>query len=179
MAVTAWNPSVGAGMTNGDRVVWSRDPACDAYAEEQLEMHAACVKLEEALCARVEHASAARAAHNKIEHLGAGVIVQRGVHAIDVDSRLLSHTITRREQRHMAQLAIKAVRDPESKGKVVVIGQPGIGKTRGGLTYTLQLLLAEGKAVMRVGYKTNEVHLFLPRRGQKGHTTFRGKADEW
>jgi hypothetical protein len=181
--VVAWDPSVGAQVSalGGDRFLWSRDVAGEAYAHEQLEMHAACAKLEDAFghTPAPEEASAASAAARKVEHLGAGVIVQRGVHAIDADSRLQSRTITRLEQRHMAQLAIAAASDPTSKPKVVVIGQPGIGKTRGGLAFTLQLLLAEGKAVMRVGYKANTVHLFLPRQDQSGYTVFISEAHQW
>jgi hypothetical protein len=79
----------------------------------------------------------------------------------------------------MARLAIAAVRDPNSKPKVVVVGQPGIGKTRGGLAYTLQELLAQGEAVMRVGYKTNEVHLFLPQGDGKRYTAWQCPASQW
>jgi len=178
-AVEAWNPSMAVPIAGGDRVSWSRDPERDAYANEQLAMHMACVKLEEAMSVSAQRSLAAKLSCGKVVHLGEAVIVQRGVHAIDADSRLHSSTITRREQRYMAQLAIAAVSDPTSKPKVVVVGQPGIGKTRGGLTYTLQLLLAQGEAVMRVSYKTNEVHLFLPHGPNRSYTVWRSTASQW
>jgi len=178
-AAKAWDPSIAVRVAGGDRVSWSRDPERDAYAEEQLAMHASCIELEEALSASAPRSLGTRLNNGKAEHLGAGVIVQRGVVAIDADSRLHSSTITRREQRHMAQLAIAAVSDPTSKRKVVVVGQPGIGKTRGGLTYTLQLLLARGDAVMRVSYKTNEVHLFLPQGEGRRYRAWQSSASQW
>ena len=52
--------------------------------------------------------------------------------------------------------------DPRNKRKVTCVGQAGIGKTRGGLAYNLQLLLWCGEAVMRVGYKNDKAFLFLP-----------------
>jgi hypothetical protein len=58
-------------------------------------------------------------------------------------------------------LSLDAVDNPKKMRKVTVVGQAGIGKTRGGLAYTLQELLWRGEAVMRVGYKDRKTYLFL------------------
>ena len=154
---------------------WSRDPASEAYAAELLDLHAALLELEKQLAVD----SKASSASDKVAHLGDGVIVQRNTHSIDADSKLDPKTITRHEQRHMARLVIEAVQDSSSKRSVFVVGHPGIGKTRGGLAYTLQELLSRGEAVMRVGYKTNKAHLFLPRKNGDGYTVWLGKAEAW
>ena len=80
----------------------------------------------------------------------------------------------------MARLAIAAVQTLKSKGKVVVVGQPGIGKTRGGLPYILQELLSQGKAVIVVAFQTDALYLFLPQkegrlRGEALHKTGRNR----
>jgi hypothetical protein len=70
------------------------------------------------------------------------------------------------------------VGNPYKKRKVTVVGQAGIGKTRGGLAYTLQELLWRGEAVMRVGYKDEVTYLFLP--GKDGvYKVWRTASSEW
>ena len=61
----------------------------------------------------------------------------------------------------MARAAVDAVLDGESKRKVVVVvGQPGTGKTRGCLTAIIQELLGLGvKTILRVGYKDRVLYL--------------------
>ena len=54
-----------------------------------------------------------------------------------------------------------------------------MGKTRGGLAYTLQELLSRGEAVVRVGYKTNQAHLFLPGKECGEYSVWQGKAADW
>ena len=78
-----------------------------------------------------------------------------------------------------AMTGFEAVRVLENKRKVCVIGQPGIGKTRGGLAYTLQLLLARGEGVLRVSYKTQQAHLFLRRATGDGYAVWQCAASLW
>jgi hypothetical protein len=102
----------------------------------------------------------------KVKHVGEGVFVEQNTIAIDPDSAKSSpyccRTITRRDQREVARLAIETVDNPVNFPKVTCVGQAGTGKTRGALAYTLQELLWRGEAVMRVGYKDTMVYLFLP-----------------
>lgn len=79
----------------------------------------------------------------------------------------------------MAHLAIEAVQHRDSQKNVVIVGQPGIGKTRGSLAYTLQILLFRGKAALRVGFKSNQAHLFLPQGDGKGYSVWSCKAEFW
>ena len=102
-----------------------------------------------------------------IEHLGEGVQFGRTdatkvATQIDPDSLRTLHTTTRVDQRATARLAVKTVANPRNFSKVTVVGQAGIGKTRGGLAYTLQLLLWRGEVATRVGFKNNKAYLFLP-----------------
>ena len=140
-------------------------------------MHAACLELENQLQAGGQVSR--HDGSSCVEHLGSGVIVQRTTQSIDADSEASPSTITRREQRHMAHLAIQAVQALENKRKVVVVGQPGIGKTRGGLAYTLQMLLARGEGVLRVSYKTHQAHLFLPRKKGGDYAVWECSALLW
>ena len=100
------------------------------------------------------------------KHLGEGVIVQTNSYAIDADSST-SHkkklTITRVEQRSAARLCIRAML---TYNIIVLIGQPGGGKTRGTLAFMLQELLACGAAVIRVDNKQDQAFLFLPSGGR-------------
>ena len=187
-AVLAWAPTLAGNLTGSEVAMWSRDIKRDTYAAELIDLHAASLELEENLAsggldkqlnADSEWQPLAGNATGKVEHLGAGVIVQRNKLSIDRGSMSSPHTITRLEQRFMASLAIEAVQHRDSNGKVVVVGQAGIGKTRGGLAYTLQALLYQGKAVLRVGFKDNWAHLFLPQKGSTGYTVWRCKAQVW
>lgn len=60
--------------------------------------------------------------------------------------------------------------------RVAVIGHPGIGKTRGSLTYTLQILLSRDEAVLRVRYNQILVCAFLS--NEKGRYEVRRSTAE-
>jgi hypothetical protein len=137
----------------------------DAYAAELVRAHEGSLELEqlyldEGDALPVGHTSANEA----VEHLGAGVFLEKDTLAIDPDSKSDDpRTITRSELREVTREALHLVEhDVEAKGLVLVAGHPGTGKTRGGLTYTLQQLLWRGEAVLRVGYKDGRVYAFLP-----------------
>ena len=167
-----WKSELANELANyGDAIRWIRSGASEAYAAEMLELHTGLLELEER--------GGASSRDGKVQHLGEGVFVQWNQHGIDSESRAQPATITRREQRHMARLAIEAVSNlMESKHKVIVTGQPGCGKTRGGLAYTLQELLSQRQAVMRVGHKSNEAFLFLPA-ADGSYTVWEGAAENW
>ena len=148
-------------ITNEARAVeWFRATEMDNYAAELLTQHEGSLELErlsEELDARGANLSTGTVSSNgAIEHIGEGVHLGRTdrtkvVTQIDPDSQENLHTITRVDQRVTARLAIATVDVPDTKRRVTVVGQPGIGKTRGGLAYTLQLLLWRGEAVIRAG----------------------------
>ena len=64
------------------------------------------------------------------------------------------------------------------KKLVIGTGQPGIGKTRGALYFSLKTLLWHGFVVLRVSYNSGLVHLFLPDRHGVYHV-WEGSAFEW
>ena len=159
-------------ITNEARAVeWFRATEMDNYAAELLTQHEGSLELErlaEELDARGANLSTGTVSSNgAIEHIGEGVHLGRTDQTkvatqIDPDSQENLHTITRVDQRVTARLAIATVDVPDTKRKMTVVGQAGIGKTRGGLAYTLQLLLWRGEAVIRAGYKNQKAYLFLP-----------------
>jgi len=151
-------------------VFWDRDEEMDAFAAELLVHHEGSLELDQLEKEANKSGGSLRpgkmSSNGAIEHLGEGVQLGRTdatkVPPIDPDSMRTPHTITRRDQRATVWLAIETVANPRNFSKVTVIGQPGIGKTRGGLTYALGELLWRGEAVLRVGYKDGKAYLFLP-----------------
>ena len=75
-------------------------------------------------------------------------------------------------------LAIETIANPRNFSRVTVIGQPGIGKTRGGLNYALGELLWRGEAVLRVGHKDGKAYLFLPDENGE-HRVWVTTAEDW
>ena len=146
-------------------VRWFRAPGMDAFAAELLELHEGSLELE-ALGGNLQVGQ--KSTNGLVEHVGEGVYVEQSTIPVDHDSEGSPRTITRPDQRETARLALCRVNEvgPGSRRKVTVVGQAGIGKTRGGLAYTLQELLWRGEAVLRVGYKNKQALLFLP--GQHG-----------
>ena len=111
-----------------------------------------------------------------VKHLGSGVFLEKDTPAVDDDSDFSNPvTITRSDLRDVAQ---RVVREVEARRNVAVIGHPGTGKTRGGLTYALQILLSRGEAVLRVGYKEELVYAFLPN-DYCIYEVWRCKAESW
>jgi len=164
------------GLANGNgQGIWERVEHMDSYPAELLKAYHATKELE-----KLEEESGGELAPGtwsscgNVEHLGAGVFLEPNTPPIDPDSATRSGTatITRRETRFIARAAVDAVFDDESMGKVVVVGQPGTGKTRGSTTVTIQELLVQGRDVLRVGYKDERVLLF-----EKNATT--GVYEAW
>ena len=56
----------------------------------------------------------------------------------------------------------RALAELETGRRTYVVGQPGIGKTRGGLSYALMELLADGAVVARLNCKSGIALLFVP-----------------
>ena len=155
----------------------------DAYAAELLNHHQGSLELEELDARGANLPPGAMSSNGAIEHIGEGVQVGRTDRTkvdkqIDPDSLRTPHTITRVDQRATARLAVKTVDDPRNFPKVTVVGQAGIGKTRGGLAYTLQLLLWRGEVVIRAGYKDNKGYMFVPDAEGK-YRVWRTKASSW
>lgn len=149
-------------ITNEARAVeWFRAQEMDAYADELLVLHGGSLELEDRR-ATTGLQVGEKSSNGRVKHIGEGVFVERNTIAIDPNSKVSLPTITRPDQRETARLAVSTVDDPRNPPKVTVVGQAGIGKTRGGLAYNLQLLLWRGEAVMRVGYKDKMTFLFLP-----------------
>jgi hypothetical protein len=145
---------------------WHRQTNFDLYAQELINLHRCSLALEEQynnsnreLPVDATVTAASNSSCN-VRHLGVGVFVQSNTLGIDADSRLHPQTNTTPEIRYFAKLCIETVVSQTSL--VLGTGQPGIGKTRGVLAYTLQELLHRGEAVMRVGYKQDCLYLFLP-----------------
>ena len=156
-------------------VRWFRAPGMDAFAAELLELHEGSLELE-ALGGNLQVGQ--KSTNGLVEHVGEGVYVEQSAIPVDTDSKRSLPTITRPDQRETARLALCLVDDLHSQGKVTVVGQAGIGKTRGGLAYTLQELLWRGEAVLRVGYKNEQAFLFLP--GQHGaYKVWRADSSVW
>ena len=152
----------GEEITNEVRAVeWLRDQQMDAYANELIVLHGGSLELEDRR-ATTGLQVGEKSSNGRVSHIGEGVFVEENTSSIDPDSKVSLPTITRPDQRETARLAVSTVDNPRNKPKVTVVGQAGIGKTRGGLAYNLQLLLWRGEAVMRVGYKDEMVFLFLP-----------------
>ena len=156
-------------------VLWFRAPEMDAFAAELLNLHGGSLELD-ALGDSVQVGQ--KSSNGIVEHVGEGVYVEENTIAIDPNSKISLPTITRLDQRETARLALDTVDNPNNPPKVTVVGQAGIGKTRGGLTYTLQQLLWRGEAVIRVGYKDEKAFLFLP--DEDGvYKVWRTKASAW
>ncbi|KAJ8605740.1 hypothetical protein CTAYLR_007641, partial [Chrysophaeum taylorii] len=148
---------------------WTRREDLDRFAAEIIELHGMCCALEENFDAEIG---------GKVQHAGYGVLVQKPSIAIDYDSvkSKINAVITRKEQRSVARHAIDAT---ESSKDVIVVGDPGIGKTRGSMFFAMQELLAQNKTVMRVGFKDEEIILFQPSAQGKYEVWTRGRADIW
>ena len=110
------------------------------------------------------------------QHLGSGVFLEKDTPFIDNDGKVGDpRTITRSDIRIATRDALDLL---NSTKLVVVAGQPGIGKTRGGLTYAHQELLWRGEAVLRVGYKERTVYAFLP--NEEGvYEVWEASAEDW
>ena len=177
--------------TEPDDIKWRRDKHLDKYAAELLVLHEGSLELEardeEARQAQEEGDGGdkgkvpkqaplgldvgATSSNGRVTHVGHGVFIEDNTLGIDADSVKYPKTITRKESRDVARYAIDLLQVttnrwskvvPTGLARVAVVGHPGIGKTRGGLAYTLQELLWRGEVVMRVGYKMGDVHLFVP-----------------
>ena len=140
-------------------VEWRRAPDMDKYAVALLRAHEGSIELEGLYRDQGDTFPIGQESSNgAVEHLGSGVFVEKDTPVIDNDGEVGDPwTITRRDIRTGEALDLL-----NSTTLVVVTGQPGIGKTRGGLTYAHQELLWRGEAVLRVGYKDNSVYAFLP-----------------
>ncbi|KAJ8601450.1 hypothetical protein CTAYLR_009752 [Chrysophaeum taylorii] len=148
---------------------WTRREDLDRFAAEIIELHGMCCALEENFDAEIG---------GKVQHAGYGVLVQKPSIAIDKDSEMSKNNavITRIEQRSAARHAIDAT---DYRKDVIVVGDPGIGKTRGSMFFAMQELLAQNKTVMRVGFKDEEIILFQPSAQGKYEVWTRGRADIW
>ncbi|KAJ8605739.1 hypothetical protein CTAYLR_007640, partial [Chrysophaeum taylorii] len=148
---------------------WTRREDLDRFAAEIIELHGMCCALEENFDAEIG---------GEVQHAGYGVLVQKPSIAIDKDSEMSKNNavITRIEQRSAARHAIDAT---YKRRHVIVVGDPGIGKTRGSMFFAMQELLAQNKTVMRVGFKDEEIILFQPSAQGKYEVWTRGRADIW
>eukprot|EP00591_Stephanopyxis_turris_P003074 CAMPEP_0195506668 /NCGR_PEP_ID=MMETSP0794_2-20130614/242_1 /TAXON_ID=515487 /ORGANISM="Stephanopyxis turris, Strain CCMP 815" /LENGTH=701 /DNA_ID=CAMNT_0040633063 /DNA_START=113 /DNA_END=2215 /DNA_ORIENTATION=+ len=170
------------GLANGNgQRIWERVENMDSYPAELLKAYHGTKeleKLEEELGG--ELAPGTWSSCGNVEHLGAGVFHAPNTPPIDTDSSQgMSSTLTRRETRWMARATTDAL---SVKRRVVVTGQPGSGKTRGGATATIQELLAlDTKSVLRVGYKEDRVYKFELDDDTGQYTTwkFTGPIDSW
>ena len=163
-AVTRHLASLTANNGNGNE--WIRVEQMDAYPTELLKAKHATDKLDKRWKKKGALSVGRKSRSGSVEHLGEGVYLARNTPAIDPDSALNPVTLTRKESRSIARAAVNAVLDHHrSKSKVVVVGQPGIGKTRGCLTAIIQELLSRGHDVLRVGLKNGSVYWFKPRPG--------------
>lgn len=97
--------------------------------------------------------------YDGITYRGSGVYKWGTKTGVDLDAAANPATLVRPETFLLAEHAIQCT---DEKKKVVVVGQPGIGKTRSTMTVTLAALLQQGRAVARLNYKENEVWTFLP-----------------
>jgi RHS (Retrotransposon Hot Spot) family protein len=102
---------------------------------------------------------------NKVQNLGHGVFVQhftRGI--VDNSSKANPKVITRRESRDVARAAVASLFEPwdEEMNRAAIVGNPGIGKSRGTMMHTLQLLLVVGATVVLLAYDQKIAYLFVP-----------------
>jgi hypothetical protein len=80
---------------------------------------------------------------------------------------MIRHTqipvITRRETRDVCRTAVACLFKPWNKSirRVAIVGNPGIGKSRGAMMFTLQLLLVERATVVLLAYKKERAYLFV------------------
>ncbi|KAJ8601454.1 hypothetical protein CTAYLR_010057 [Chrysophaeum taylorii] len=117
---------------------WTRREDLDRFAAEIIELHGMCCALEKISMRRSAAKCNTRADSEMSEN---------------------NAVITRIEQRSAARHAIDAT---DYRKDVIVVGDPGIGKTRGSMFFAMQELLAQNKTVMRVGFKDEEIILFQP-----------------
>ena len=157
--------------SSGNGNEWIRVEQMDAYPTELLKAKWATDKLDKRWKKKGALSVGRKSRCGSVEHLGEGVYLARNTPAIDPDSALNPVTLTRKESRSIARAAVNAVLDHHrSKSKVVVVGQPGIGKTRGCLTAIIQELLSRGHDVLRVGFKNGAVYWFSRILGTQSHT---------
>ena len=169
------DPETGSLKDNNGK--WERAPDKDKYAVELLRAHEGSIELEGLYRDQGDTFPIGQESSNgAVEHLGSGVFVEKDTPVIDNDGEVGDpRTITRRDIRTATRRALDLV---DSEMLVVVTGQPGIGKTRGGLTYAHQELLWRGEAVLRVGYKEGTVYAFLP--NEDGvYEVWRTNANKW
>ena len=122
-----------AAGNDSNKEEWIRVEEMDSYVAELLKAHRASIELEELeTTSGDELAPDTVSSSGSVEHLCAGVFLAPHTPPIDPDSATVSGqaTLTRRETRFMARAAVGAVFDARSKHKVIVVGQPGTGKTR-------------------------------------------------
>ena len=174
----------GNGNGNNNGTTWERVEHMDVYAAELLKAHRAAAELEEVeVNSGKELAPGTLSSCGNVEHLGAGVFLEPNTPPIDPDSagRGGPATLTRRETRFMARASVDAVLDKRSNGKAVVVGQPGTGKSRGGITATIQELMFRGYNVLRVGYKDGKVYHFKPGDDSEQYTVrlLEGDISQW
>ena len=112
---------------------WVRIEGMDCHVVWLRKACRASIQLEELQAtSRNELAHGTVSSCGSVEHFGAGVFLAPHTPPINPDSAAVSGqaTLTRRETRFMARAAVDAVFDDRSKHKVIVVGQPGTGKTR-------------------------------------------------
>ena len=122
-----------AAGNDSNKEEWIRVEEMDSYVAELLKAHRASIELEELeATSGDELARDTVSSCGSVEHFGAGVFLAPHTPPINPDSAAVSGqaTLTRRETRFMARAAVDAVFDDRSKHKVIVVGQPGTGKTR-------------------------------------------------
>ena len=152
-------------ILNDEGKKWKRAKEMDNYAVELIRAHQGSLELEEEYKSSGNYFDVgAESSNGAVVHLGAGVFLEKDTPGIDDDSRRKqnSATITRVDLRAVANDALEQFKEPTEARNVAVVGYPGTGKTRGGLTYALQTLLWRGETVLRIGYKEKRVYAFLP-----------------
>jgi hypothetical protein len=81
---------------------------------------------------------------NKVKYLGHGVFVQNFTSQIvDNSSYEIPSVITRRETRNVSRASVKSLFEPWNEGEnsTVIVGIPGIGKSRGTMMFTATVVI--------------------------------------
>lgn len=87
------------------------------------------------------------------KRLGTDVLSYGLSHGLDQDACLSPNLLTRKSLRKVATMVIECLLAKGPSSRAVVLGAPGIGKTRGGLGEILRPLLKRGERVMYAARK--------------------------
>ena len=160
---------------------WLRDIDLDEFASSLADFHKAALimadKLESGQDVRVD--ATEKVGNSVVKYLGQGVI------ALDIKENIVEDDANPRRggpvvllRRDIRSIVNKTMSHLKSANSVLVIGQPGTGKTRSGLTGLLAHLLADRAAVMRIDYKEETAQLFVPKKGgSNGYMVWSTKAE--